>query len=162
MKIPALLVLLLAAVPAKASATHWVSYSFNPKLVLTDHSEDSIRIRPKTGTDLSSAFSICFRMMFHYWNVNEILSSESVVIGFGNYTWPSGFFKIGKVWYIGDWPVSVEKSPYVWYSTCLAYNASRFEVVHALNGVRMFAMTDRLRLGNLDLKLNSTIQVTTL
>jgi hypothetical protein len=28
---------------------------------------------------------------------------------------PSGFFKIGKMWYIGVWPDSVEKSPYVWF-----------------------------------------------
>ena len=160
MKIPVLVVLLLA-VPAKASTTDWVTYSFNPKLVLIDHSDDSIRIQPKTGSGsgFSSGFSICFRMMFHYWNIAEIFSSESVVIGFGNYTWPRGFFKIGKAWYIGDWPDTVEKSPYVWYSTCLAYNASSFEVVHALNGVPIFEMADKLRLGNLDLKMNYTIQV---
>ena len=160
MKILVLVVLLLA-VPAKASTTDWVTYSFNPKLVLIDHSDDSIRIQPKTGSgsEFSSGFSICFRMMFHYWNIAEIFSSESVVIGFGNYTWPRGFFKIGKAWYIGDWPDTVEKSPYVWYSTCLAYNASSFEVVHALNGVPIFEMADKLRLGNLDLKMNYTIQV---
>jgi hypothetical protein len=77
-----------------------VAYAFSPKLALADHAGDSIRIQPEPGADFSAGFSVCFRIMFHYWNVNEVMSSEPVVFGFGNYTFPCGYFRIGKMWYV--------------------------------------------------------------
>ena len=112
-----------------------------------------------SGLSFSSGFSICFRQMFHFWNVNEILTSETLILGFGNYTWPSGFFKIGKMWYIADWPNSIEKSPYVWYSTCLIFKAADFEVTFVLNGLTTFQISDKVHLQNNGIDMDNSIQV---
>ena len=146
MEVKILVLIILGAVFIRFGSFDSVSFAFDPKLILSDHSNDSVRIRPDPEADTTSGFAICFRFMFHFWSVSEIVHSNSVVIGFGNFTWPSGFFKIGRRWYISDWPESIVKSPYVWYSACLSYNASAFEVVLALNGVTMFNISDRAHL----------------
>ena len=138
-----------------------VSYSFNPKLVLSDHLNDSIKIQPTTGLNFSTGFSMCFRHKFHFWNVNEILTSETLTFGFGNYSWPSGFFKIGKMWYFSDWPDAIERSPYVWYSTCLAFKAAGFEVSLVLNGQTTLNISDKVHLKNNVFEMETFIQVFT-
>ena len=63
------------------------------------------------------------------------------------------------MWYIVDWPETVDKSPYVWYSTCLTYDALAFTVNLSLNGKGTYEVTDKVHLENTQLIMDSTIQV---
>jgi hypothetical protein len=61
--------------------------------------------------------------------------------------------------YLTDWPDTIEKSPYTWYSNCLVYNASSFEMVQSLNGVRVYEAEDRVHLEDTVITLDTPIQV---
>ncbi len=67
--------------------------------------------------------------------------------------------KVGKMWYIGDWPDTLDKSPYVWYSTCLTFDAFTFTASLSLNGISTYEISDRVHLENTQLIMDSPIQV---
>ena len=63
------------------------------------------------------------------------------------------------MWFLSDWPESIEKSPYVWYSVCLSYNSSGSAVNLSLNGIKTFGIVDKTHFNGMIIPLNSTLQV---
>jgi hypothetical protein len=65
------------------------------------------------------------------------------------------------MWYFSDWPDAIERSPYVWYSTCLTFKAAGFEVSLVLNGQTTLNISDKVHLKNNVFEMETFIQVFT-